>query len=213
MICPKCGATIQDELNPTCYNCLRIDNEVKRYGRHRSTAPYRHRSQASSSVESGRPQSPAQAVPSDEATPEAHRWQRQGINRLLHDMYGSDTYLSDILHENGLSSIQIELLRNRHLDNYLDRLVQELRAWLKKIFPWQHYETLCHLYQLHGRPATEAAALLEAYNIPSSKLEALQRVCLRQLRLPSRRQELEKRVVSVARAVIGGLVPAEGGEK
>jgi hypothetical protein len=32
-ICPRCGVAIHSNTNPTCYNCLRIEQEERRFGR------------------------------------------------------------------------------------------------------------------------------------------------------------------------------------
>jgi hypothetical protein len=199
-ICPRCGAISDSMTNPTCYNCVRIEQEQKRYGRRR---PYR--SYGAPPRPPGKPPKKKRSVRPPEVVKKAvnRDLQRKAINQLLSDLYQPNSrLLSHILRDGGLNSLQISRLRKEHLAEYLDALVAELLAFWSKVLRWQAYEMLRAKYALDGKQPPLKSSLMKQFNFSRKQIERYQEEGLRQLRFASNITHWEKLVVKTARTVL-----------
>jgi len=128
-ICSRCGTAIHDEVNTTCYNCLRIENKHKRFGQRRpfkwqispplrQSAPPPAKKQAATKK--------AEEKTAVAPTTDSRKRQRKAINQLLSDLYDSPRHLSDILRDGRLTSQQIARLKEKYLPRFLDALVMSI---------------------------------------------------------------------------------------
>lgn len=196
-ICPRCGAAIHSETNPTCYNCLRIEREQRRFGQRRPPESQR----VSSSPPIEKVEEKKQNVETVVSREIVNReMQRKAINQLLSDLYNSNSrQLSDILRDGKLTPQQITQLRDEQLTEYLDALVAELFAfWLKKL-RWQVYATLRAKYALDGKQPPMKRTLMKQYNISWEQIDRYQEEGLRHLRFGSNLAHWENLVVKTAR--------------
>jgi hypothetical protein len=222
-ICPRCGVTFYNKTNPTCYNCMRIGQEEKRYGRRR---PRKAAMVPPPPPITERPKK-KQAVGKDVTDRETQRktikpiekisktkltvvkkvidrkMQRKAINQLLSDLYKPNSrYLSDILRDGGLTSQQIAQLRDELLAEYLDALVAELFAFWLKNLRWQEYAMLRAKYALEGKKPPMKRKLMKQLNFSWEEIDKHQKNGLRRMRLASNITYWETTVVKTARTLL-----------
>ncbi|MCI0395504.1 MAG: hypothetical protein L0322_11265 [Chloroflexi bacterium] len=124
--------------------------------------------------------------------------QREGINRLLQDIYGAPHFLSDILREGGLSNEEIYRLRYHYLDEYLANLVRRLCVWWATTFAASQARFLILHYKLAGQPGLTTGTEETTGNEALSLHEA----CLKRLRARSGKRQLERIIVNVAQHLL-----------
>jgi hypothetical protein len=217
-ICPRCGVTFYNKTNPTCYNCVRIGQEEKRFGRRR---PRKTTTVPSLPPITERPKK-KQAVGKDVTDRETQRktikpiekrsktkltvvkkvidrkMQRKAINQLLSDLYKPNSrYLSDILRDGGLTPHQIAQLRRKFLAEYLDALVAALIPFWLKNLRWPEYVVLRKKYAVKGKK-TPQRILTSLRNFSREEIEKYHEDGLRKLRFASSITDWETLVVKTA---------------
>ena len=183
-ICSRCGTTIHDKKNPTCYNCLRIENERKRFGQRGLSSPYVNKMPPSAAMSPSalKPAVIPPKKPAEKVVIISRRKQRIALNELLKDLYGSTRYLSDILREGQLSPSQISKLKQTHLPQYLDKLIEEVLAFWKKKLRWQEVEMLRTKYALDGKPVPQKESLMKQFDLSWNQIDKFREAGLRRLR-------------------------------
>jgi hypothetical protein len=126
----------------------------------------------------------------------SQRLRREGINRLLQDIYGSPRLLSDILNQGELTQDAINQLRREHLNRYITNLVQRLLAWWAIILPTSHARILVEYYQLAHLTETDSKAL------PSSAKPVIDLSILEPLQTTAKKARLEAIIVDVAQYLL-----------
>ena len=198
-ICPRCGNTIQNETNPTCYNCLRIDQDHKRFGRRRPRKRQKKQSNPPTAQRSVSKRQQTEPTPSNavERYP-----QLTAINHLLADLYQPERRLSHILKDGRLSQQEIKRLKNRYLVRYLDKLVNEVQQFWKKKLQWQEYEMLRAKYGLDAKPRANTGSLANLYGFSREQAEKYLERALRRMRFQSLIKRFEELVVRTAKDVL-----------
>ncbi len=199
MICPLCGAPIHSETNPTCYNCLRIDQEQKRFGQRR---PYKPQTPSLPSRPTRLPGEKERAETAVAAESINREKQREAFNQLLIDLYRFPRYLSDILRDGGFTSQQIIQLKREYLPQYFDALLVEIFAFWQKKLLWQEYEMLRTKYALDGKKLPMKSALMKQFDFSWQQIDKYREQGLHRLSYDSQLQHFEKLVVKTARTIL-----------
>lgn len=126
-------------------------------------------------------------------------WRRKGINDLLQSVYGKPRLLSDILCDGGLSEKDIERLKQCHLDEFLELLIERWDNWWQQIFTSRARNIIIRRFSLRGRPVAPYETLAREYRISSSAIERSENKSVGRLRRIARRRELEDIVVRTGR--------------
>ncbi len=200
-ICPRCGATLHDETNPTCYNCLGIERDQKRYGKGR---PFRPKTYP--------PPPPFVEPPMRERDWETavvpgkvdRQRQRRAFNLLLRDLYGSNRLLSNILRDGKMSPQEINQLKQEKMPRFLDDLAAGLLKFWKKTLSWQEYEMLHTKYALDGTPPPQKKSLMKQFNFSWERIDKYRAQALLRLRGSRNIASWEKLVLETARATLRG---------
>lgn len=128
-----------------------------------------------------------------------------GINRLLEDIFGCPTRLSQILRKAGMSQPQIDLIRQNHLDPYLSDLVNRWILWWGSILPPACVAILISRYDLTRGTKQESFVANTLYKLSSSEKERLQAAALASLRKQEHKSRLGQIAVKEARTIIGRM--------
>jgi hypothetical protein len=225
-ICPRCGVTFYNKTNPTCYNCVRIGQEEKRYGRRR---PRKARTVPPSPPIKKRPkkkqpvvkkvtgqETPRKAIKPIKKKPKKkqavktavvkevvdRKMQRKAINQLLSDLYKPNSrYLSDILRDGGLTPQQIAQLRGELLAKYLDTLVAALISFWLEILRWPEYVVFRAKYAVKGKKPPQRI-LTRLRDFSREEIDKYQEDGLRKLRFASSIMYWETIVVRTASSTL-----------
>lgn len=128
-----------------------------------------------------------------------------GINRLLEDIFGCPIRLSQILRKAGMSQLNIDLIRQDHLDPFLSGLVNRWVIWWVLILPPVCVAILIRRYDLARGPDLESFVANTLDELSSSEKDQLRAAALASLRKQKHRARLEQITVKEARTILGRM--------
>jgi hypothetical protein len=196
--CPNCGWEIQ--FGTTCYNCVGREQDAKRHGGKPINPNWRRKYRSSNTLKSNEKSKRVKKRKKEPTGPKMgvsvnRRSQRMGINRFLHDVYGKNYLLSDILRKRGFTKNQIQALKRQTLEPFIDDVVEGWIYILKKQLSWQLAETVRFYYELEG----SGQSTIKLYEWSDSQEKRYLSEGVKTLGLPSIRTKLENKVISAAK--------------
>lgn len=228
--CGKCGQPKNP--NGVCYNCARIENDARRYGRgdpgmgdrrdHWDWVPRSRQKPWRSSAKSTRrhatnvklSKAAVEVLPSPadlrfiKYSEHLHR----GVNQFLADVYEEKRLLSEILLNAELSKAEIVRLRQRHLTTYLPKLVHAWCYEWRKVLSEADIGVVVRYYGLDGKLRSLTGMVHEIASSSSTELK-IHRSALSWLQQPAQRRQLEAIAVRVAGPILARSDPRREEQK
>ena len=116
---------------------------------------------------------------------------RQGINRLLADIYGRSYLLSDILRRRGVSQADIARIHEQRLADFLDELLAVWRAAFAGELVQGGWHVITRSYGLDGNAPAPTKRLAQELAVSRQVIMGIRSQTLRALRAPTSRGRLE----------------------
>jgi hypothetical protein len=227
--CGKCGQPKNP--NGVCYNCARIENDARRYGRgdpgmgdrrdHWDWVPRSRRRSWRSSATSTRTRATDLKLskaavevlppPADFRLIKYSEHLHRGVNQFLADVYEEKRLLSEILLNAELSQAEIVRLRQRHLTTYLPKLVHAWCYEWRKVLSEPDIGVVVRYYGLDGKLRSLTGMLHEIASSSSAAVK-MQRSALKCLQQPEQIRQLEGVAAREARHILARSEPG-GGER
>jgi AraC-like DNA-binding protein len=125
--------------------------------------------------------------------------QLAGLNELLAAIYGSETQLNTLLRDLGFEQIQIEQLRDKHLEALVSKFLESIHERLtsdsgKDVY----YQILSRRYGLNGEPPESLEAVARKRNISREYLGQLFKDILDRCRTKTAQNEFRKNLKHLA---------------
>lgn len=205
MRCSKCGNEIQQWANGTCYVC----QNYKRWHRGKTLKPLHKKLASTGPLPNIGSSSPAKSAnkpinspsPNPAQTKVSHQAKLENIEWFLCDIYHRPKRLSQILLATGMKKEELKRIVPK-LSLFVERLYEEWRKWLSRLFPSDAINILVCLYGLDGTRAQDFVDLRHQYRYTYAQLHAMHRNMLKHLQRESNLKKLEAIVEDVARELI-----------
>lgn len=132
--------------------------------------------------------------------------QLTGLNELLSIIYGDETKLSLLLREIGFEESQIEVVRDKHLENVVSQFLDVIHKRLTNDAGKDgYYHILARRYGLDGEPAEQLSTIAPKYNYTPEYLKQIFEEIIGRVKSKTWQTELKKSLKYIVIEKLGQL--------
>lgn len=132
--------------------------------------------------------------------------QLDGLNELLSVIYGEETRLSTLLVELGFEPLQIEQLKDQHLESVVNQFLEVIHRRLTSDSGKDtYYQILCRRYGLDGEPREQLSMIAEKYKFSTEYTRQLFEEIKARCQSKTWQKELKSSLKHIAVAELGGM--------
>jgi hypothetical protein len=132
--------------------------------------------------------------------------QLTGLNELLSIIYGDEAKLSSLLRELGFEESQIEVIRDKHIEDVVNQFLEVIHKRLTNDAGKDtYYQILARRYGLDGEPSEQLSAIAPKYNYTPEYLRQTFEEIIGRVKSKTWQTELKKSLKYIVVEKLGAL--------